>query len=234
MSLVQDHHVVQTFAADTLDQPFDVGGLSRTPRRDEHFFDPHIAHPLPEDVTVDAIAVTEEIPRGFLPWERVHDLLGRPRGCRMFRHVPVHDLPAFMHQDHEDKEHSVRHGRHDKEIHRDQVVDVVLQECPPCRRRRLAALYSIDLHGRFGYVDAQLLQFPNDPWRAPRRVRLPHRADEMADILGNRRTTGGTMLAQALPVVAKSLALPGDDGTGLNELQGILSGRPEPREPRPE
>jgi hypothetical protein len=42
------------------------------------------------------------------------------------------------------------------------------------------------------------------------------------------------MLAQAPPVVAKSLALPGDDGTGLNELQGILSGRPEPREPRPE
>jgi hypothetical protein len=30
----------------------------------------------------------------------------------------------------------------------------------------------------------------------------------MAEILGNRRTTGGTMLAQALPVVAKSLALP--------------------------
>lgn len=35
-------------------------------------------------------------------------------------------------------------------------------------------------------------------------------------------------------MVTKALALPGDDGTGLNERQGILPGRPEPREPRPE
>jgi hypothetical protein len=42
------------------------------------------------------------------------------------------------------------------------------------------------------------------------------------------------MLAQLSPVVAKALVLPSDDGTGLNERQGILSGRPELREPCPE
>jgi hypothetical protein len=40
MSLVQDDHVVQAVAADTPNQPFDVGVLPRTPRRDEHLFDP--------------------------------------------------------------------------------------------------------------------------------------------------------------------------------------------------
>src|SRR5918996_3447337 len=38
MSLVQDDHVVQAFAADTSDQPFDVWVLPRTPGGDHDFF----------------------------------------------------------------------------------------------------------------------------------------------------------------------------------------------------
>src|SRR6266576_5819102 len=38
MPLVQDDHVVQAFAADAPDQPFDVGVLPRTPWGNQHFF----------------------------------------------------------------------------------------------------------------------------------------------------------------------------------------------------
>ena len=48
MALVQDDHVVQAFTADTPDQPLDVGILPRTSGGDEHFFDPHVLHPLPK------------------------------------------------------------------------------------------------------------------------------------------------------------------------------------------
>src|SRR5882724_1324500 len=78
VSLVQDHHVVQTFAADTPDQPFDVGVLPRTSRGDDDLFDPHVPHPLPKRSTVDAVPITQEIPRGLVPWEGIDDLLCGP------------------------------------------------------------------------------------------------------------------------------------------------------------
>ena len=78
------------------------------------------------------------------------------------------------------------------------------------------------------------MQFPDDPRRTPGGIRLPHRLDEFADLLGNDRETGGSMLTHAPPVVSKALLLPGDDRPGLDERQDRLPARPEPREPRPE
>ena len=78
MALVQDDHVVQAFAADTPDQPLDVRILPRTPWGDDDFFDPHMLHPLPKRGAVDAVPIAQQIARGFVPREGVHDLLGRP------------------------------------------------------------------------------------------------------------------------------------------------------------
>src|SRR6266850_463801 len=88
--------------------------------------------------------------------------------------------------------------------------------------------------GDHHFLNVQLAQLADDPWCTPGRIALPHGADEIADVFGNRWTAGRAWLAQLSPVVAKALALPGDDGTGLNERQGVLPGRPEPREPPPE
>lgn len=131
MPLVQHDDLIEELSADTADDSLDIGVLPRTPWGDQHLFDALVPHQLPEDVTVDPIAIAQQIPRCLVPGERVHDLLGRPRGCRVLRHVAVHDPSPFMHQDHEDKEHFVRHGRHHKEIHGDQVFDVVVQERLP-------------------------------------------------------------------------------------------------------
>jgi hypothetical protein len=57
MALVQDEHVMQAFAADTSDEPFDVRILPRTPGGDDHFFDPHISHPLPKRGAIDAVPI---------------------------------------------------------------------------------------------------------------------------------------------------------------------------------
>jgi hypothetical protein len=59
MSLMQDDHVVQAFAANTtVDEPFDVGVLPRTPWGHQHFFDAHVLYPLPKRGAIDAVSIT--------------------------------------------------------------------------------------------------------------------------------------------------------------------------------
>jgi hypothetical protein len=96
ISLVQNDHVIQAFAADTPDQPFDVGVLPRTPRRDAHVFDPHVPHPLPKRAAVDTVAVPQEIARRLVPRECLHDLLRRSRCRGMLSDVNMDDPPAVM------------------------------------------------------------------------------------------------------------------------------------------
>ena len=74
----------------------------------------------------------------------------------------------------------------------------------------------------FAGVSDTFPQFADDPGCTPGRIGLLHPADELADLFGNWWTAGGTLLAQPSPMVAKALALPGDDGTRLNKGQGIL------------
>jgi len=78
------------------------------------------------------------------------------------------------------------------------------------------------------------VQFPNDSWGTPGRIGLPHPADELADLFGNRWTARRAWLAQLSPVVAKALALPGDHRPGLDEDQGIKPTPPKPGQPPPE
>src|SRR5262245_4654502 len=78
MSRVQDDHVIQTLATDAPDEPLDIGILPRTSWGNEHFFNPHVPHPLPKRGTVDAVPITQEIPRGLVPREGLDNLLSGP------------------------------------------------------------------------------------------------------------------------------------------------------------
>ena len=55
MSLVQNAHVIQAFAANTPNEPFDVGVLPRISWGNHDVFDPHVPHPLPKRGTVDGL-----------------------------------------------------------------------------------------------------------------------------------------------------------------------------------
>ena len=122
MSLMQDDHMVQAFAANTPNEPLDVWILPRTPGGDDHFFDPHVLHPLPKGGTIDAVPVAQEIAGRFVPRECVHHLLRCPLGRRMFRDVEMDDTAPFMGQDEQHEEYLVGHRGHDKEIQREQRV----------------------------------------------------------------------------------------------------------------
>ena len=133
MALVQDDYIVQAFAANTPDEPLDVGILPRTPGGDHHLLDPHIPHPLPKGGAIGAVPIAQQISRCLVPWEGVHHLLGGPLGGGMLGDIEVDDAPSMVSQDDQDKEHLVRYRRYDKEIQGYQVLHVVLQKRLPRR-----------------------------------------------------------------------------------------------------
>jgi hypothetical protein len=217
MLLAQDNHMVQALATDAPDQPLHIGILPWALWSDEDLFDPHVSYPLPKGHPVDPITVAQEIPWGLVPREGVDHLLGSPRRGRVFRDIDMDETSSLMGQNEQDEQHCVGDCRYDEEIQGHEVLHVVFQEGLPCRRRRSLRSDAIRLHRRLGHLDAQLVQLADDPRRAPGGIRLPHRLNELADFLGHSGATGGPLLTQAPPVVAKSLALPCDDRARLDE-----------------
>src|SRR5213594_2505337 len=72
----KDEDVIQALAPDGSDEPLREGVLPWAVRRREDFTDAHALHALPEHVTVDRVAVAQEVGRGGVVREGVHDLLG--------------------------------------------------------------------------------------------------------------------------------------------------------------
>ena len=106
MWLVQDDHVVEAFATDTPDEPFDVGILPGTSGRDQHLFDPHVPYSLPKVRPVDTITVAQEMPRCLVPREGFDHLLCSPFRGGVLRDVQMNDAAPFMGQDETHEEHS--------------------------------------------------------------------------------------------------------------------------------
>ena len=131
MPLVQHNDMIKELSADTADDALDIGILPRTSWGNQHLFSAHVPHLLTESVTVDPIAVAQEILRCLVPGERLHHLLCRPLRRRVFRDIHVHDAASVVGEDHEDKEHLVRHGGHEKKVHGDHILDMVVEKGPP-------------------------------------------------------------------------------------------------------
>jgi len=74
-----------------------------------------------------AISISQQILRGRIERKRFYDLLGRPLCGWMFRHVEVDDSPAIMRQYDENEQYFERRRWHDKEVDRDKVFQVQVE-----------------------------------------------------------------------------------------------------------
>src|SRR6266571_3763278 len=131
-----------------------------------------------------------------------------------------------MGQDQENIKHPKR-GRWDgKEIDRDQLFGVVVEERPPgLRRSRTPMFGAILADGRIRDLNAQFGQFGLDPWTAPGGIGLPHPTNQRDELA----VDGGSSLAGTgfpAPEKAKAKPMPSDNGLGLEEEQGVLPARP--------
>jgi len=99
----EDHNVVQTLASDGADEALCERVLPWTVRCRQDFADTHPLQALSERLTVDRVAVAEEVGRSGVVGEGVHDLLGRPGRSGMLGDIEVKDAPPVVGEYDEDE-----------------------------------------------------------------------------------------------------------------------------------
>jgi hypothetical protein len=112
------------------------------------FVDPQGLGSAREHDPVHGIAVAQEVARGNLPGERLHELLGRPLGRGGVGDVDVDGASPVVRQDDVDEQDLEGHRGHDEEVHRDQASDMVIEKTAPRLRRGLRPAAQILGHRR--------------------------------------------------------------------------------------
>ena len=101
--LMEDNDVVQAFAPNGTDEPFDIGILPRALRCSQDFVNAHPFRRLAEFLSVRAVAVAQEIPRRTIPRESLEKLTRRPFRSRVRGYREMHGTSALMVENHEDE-----------------------------------------------------------------------------------------------------------------------------------
>ena len=235
MALVQDDHVIQAFAADTPDEPLDVGVLPRTPGGDHA--------PLRSPCAAPA---AERRRHRYGP-DRAADTAG-PRPTERRRRPAVRSTAAVgcsvM------LKCTTRRRSWARITSTKSTLWVTVGTTKKSRAttsltwlcRKAFHVGEGGLRGRTRYFSTVDLATSMPSFRSSPTIRgEPHVGFachiawmSCADLLGHGGATGRSLLTQAPPVVTKALLLPGDHCAGLDECQGIAPARPEPRQPRPE
>ena len=121
----EDDDVIQAVAPDGADEALREGVLPWAVWRCQDFDDAHALEAVPEHATVDRVPVAEEVGRGGVVREGVHDLLGRPGGGGMFGDIEVEDAPPVVSEHDEDEQDAQAHGRDGEEIDGDEIPDMI-------------------------------------------------------------------------------------------------------------
>src|SRR6516162_8871838 len=109
--LVDHDHVVQTFSANTSDNPFRIAVLPRTPGRYRNLLDTQSIHSCRELMTIDPVTISNQVARHGVVRKRFYDLLSSPGCCWVFRNIKMQNTATVMGEDHEDIEHTELYGR---------------------------------------------------------------------------------------------------------------------------
>src|SRR5262249_13218283 len=79
---------------------------------------------------------------------------------------------------------------HRKEIDRDQLLEVIVQEGAPGLRGRLAAAHHVLAHAALPDVEAEFDQLPVDAWCTPTGMFPAHPAAQVSNRAGHERPSG--------------------------------------------
>jgi hypothetical protein len=185
-------------------------------------------------LTVDAVAVAEEVGRRGLVREGVDELLSGPDGGGVLGHVEVDDPPAVVSEHDENEEDSEAGGGHRKEVNRDDVSDVVGEERPPGLRGLGTTLGHEAGDGALGDVDAELEELPVDARRTPQGIRRGHRPDEGGDLGADGWAAASGPARTAGPVLAEASPLPSEDSVRRHDHEGRSPAGPDSGQADPE
>lgn len=138
MRFSENDDVVQAIPTYGADEPFTVRILPRAPRCGDDFLDADRSNPFLKLFSINPVTIPQEIPRFAPVGKRLDDLLTGPACGRMFRYVEMHDTPAIMGKNNQDKQNSKGSSGHHEKVDGDHVLDMIIQEGAPCLGRRLS------------------------------------------------------------------------------------------------
>src|SRR6266567_236431 len=187
---------------------------------------------IPETFTVDLVPVSDQVAWRSVFGERFQDLLSGPSRRRMFGHVEMNHPAPTMDQNHQNEQNPKSRGGHGKEIDRDQILHVIVEECLPGLRRRSTLSGQESRHGSFRDVDTHLQQLAVDAGRSPKRVGSGHLQDQSSN-RGAGFWTSAFPPGNPAPKQAKALAMPGHDRLRSYDDQHSVPILPTPGQPHP-
>src|ERR1700737_2007419 len=164
MPLAEHDNVVKTFPPDRTDRPFTIPVLPRRSRRIPNAHRPKAAD---EDVTVDRVAVTDDVSRLYFPTIGLGELARNPFRRWVRGHFQPQYLAAIVMQYQQSVEQSERDCRDHEQVHRRDAVGVIMKERLPPLGRRSPSPCHILCNGGLPDIHAELEKLAMDPWCAP-------------------------------------------------------------------
>jgi hypothetical protein len=106
MPLAEHDNLVKTFPPDRTDRPFAISVLRRRSRRGWPIPNAHCPKAADEDVTVDGVAVTNDVSRRYFPTIGLGELVRNPFSRWVRGHSRPEDLAAIVMQNQQPVEQS--------------------------------------------------------------------------------------------------------------------------------
>jgi hypothetical protein len=107
----------------------------------------------------------------------------------MGRDRHMHDAASLVCQDDQHEEESIRNRWHDEEIGRHDLADLIREKRTPRLGGRPSVPGQVFRDSRLTEVHAKLEEFAVNARSTPQRVGLRHRANQLADVPRNARST---------------------------------------------
>ena len=196
-------------------EPITRGSLPRGARHGENFADAHVSHLSSEFIAEDSIAVAQQVARQLVKGKGFPQLLSRPLCGRVGGHIEVKNTAPVMGQYQKHVKDMEPDGGHGEEVDGDQLLGVILQECAPGLRRRLAAVHHVFAYAALTDVDAEFEQFAVDARCTPIGILSAHLADQISDLAGNDRSSGLAAPNLPGPKQPETLPMPAMTVSGL-------------------
>jgi hypothetical protein len=224
---VEHDHMIEALTSNGSNHSLYIGSLPRRARCRQHFADAHVSHLSSEVIAEDGIAVAQQVARELVKGKGLPQLLPRPLRGRVGRHIEVQDATSVMGQHHKHVKDLETDRGHREEIDGDQLLGMILQECAPGLRRRLAAAHHVFAHAALTDVDAEFEQFAMDAGRTPTGILPAHLADQISDLERNDRSSGLAAPHLPGPEQSKAGTMPGYDRFWLDDGQRRAPVTPE-------
>ena len=171
-----------------------------------------------ESGAIDFIAVAQKISWRWVPWKCLNHLLRRPLSGRVFGDVEVDDFTSIMSQHNEYIQYPKRCRRNGEKVDRYQVIDMIVQKCPPRLRGWFSMTNHVLCNSRLGDDDAEHLQFAVNSRCTPANVVSRHRSDKFSYPWIDGWASSPVARGLPGPIQLKALAVPAHQGIRFEKI----------------